>query len=155
MRSPQKLYSSDELVSNCSTKVLSYITRSKTPTAASSICVTRRSFLPNPAERKSAVYCLPKDLGGMTAVTNHFNKGSRNRRFSRTKTGRRCTWSENFGSPAPKNNEQPSPLPQMSGWGSSRVAPVCSPTALSLALTVAWAACSSAIGIAFSTSGAI
>src|SRR5438874_7613539 len=50
-------------------------------------------------------------------LRGHFNKGSRKRRCSRTKAGRRCISSENFGSPAPKKGEQPSPVPQMSGRG--------------------------------------
>ena len=113
-----------------------------------------RSQQTSPIDRVPLSSCDPRSENFRPA-TGHFNKGSRKRRCSRTKTGRRCTLSENFGSPAPKNSEQPSPLPQMSGKGSSSVAPVCSPTVRSLALTVAWTACSSAVGIAFSTSGAI
>src|SRR6516165_11529399 len=66
----------------------------------------------------------------------HFNKKSRKSRCSRTKMGRKCMPSENFGSPAPKKGEQLLALPQTSGNGSSSVAPVCSATVRSSASLV-------------------
>ena len=61
--------------------------------------------------------------------------------------------SVNFGSAAPKKGEQPSPPPQISGKGSSMIAPACSATARSSASMKALPALNCAVDNGCSISG--